>query len=153
MLDPLEVKEIIVSSLKFCNEKYQASIVAYALMPEHIHLILYFHDESRLIDYMRDFKKFTSVAIRNFHISRDPKVKGLLMYEYKGQKLKVWEDRFDDLVLYSRRVTLTKLKYINNNPMKAGLCERSEEYKYCSASFYSYSEIGPIDVLHVEEIL
>jgi hypothetical protein len=102
---------------------------------------------------MRDFKKFTSVAIRNFHISIDPKVKGILKYEYKGQKLKVWEDRFDDLALYSRRVTLTKLKYINNNPMKAGLCERSEEYKFCSASFYAYGEIGPLEVLHVEEIL
>ena len=29
-----------------------------------------------------------------------------------------------------------KLNYIHNNPVKAGLCELPEEYKYSSAKFY-----------------
>ena len=148
-----EAKKIITESITFCNKKYKASIVAYALMPEHIHLIIYFNEENKLSDYMRDLKKFTSVAIRNHVIAENQKYQRLLRYELDGQKLKVWKDRFDDLVLYSRKVTLIKLHYINNNPIKAGLCEKVEDYEYCSAGYYKTGKRGLIDVLHVEEIL
>lgn len=153
LLASAEAKKIIIESIAFCNNKYKASIVAYALMPEHIHLIIYFNEDNRLSEYMRDFKKFTSVAIRNHVIAENQKYQRLLRYEMDRQKLKVWKDRFDDLVLYSRKVTLIKLNYINNNPIKAGLCEKVEDYKYCSAGYYKTGKRGVLDVLHVEEIL
>lgn len=49
--------------LKFVNKKYKGSIVAYVFMPNHIHLVIYFH-EKNLSDYIRDFKKYTSTHIR-----------------------------------------------------------------------------------------
>jgi putative transposase len=33
-----------------------------------------------------------------------------------------------------------ELEYIHNNPVKAGLCELPEEYKYSSAEFYLLNE-------------
>ncbi|MCB0538191.1 MAG: transposase [Bacteroidetes bacterium] len=48
---------IVVESLSFCCNKYQASIMAYILMPNHIHLLIHFEDGKNRISFMRDFKK------------------------------------------------------------------------------------------------
>jgi hypothetical protein len=38
--------------------------------------------------------------------------------------------------MYNRVVPEQKLDYIHNNPVKAGLCQLPEEYKYSSAGYY-----------------
>jgi putative transposase len=130
------VKHLLLESLKFCNNKYNA-IVAYALMPEHIHLLLYFKEETMLIEYMRDFKKFTSVQIRHHWQNEQPGILDQLHHRNRKQQFKVWMERFDDVILYSSRVCCIKLNYVNNNPKKRGLCTCSEEYEYSSARFYA----------------
>jgi putative transposase len=122
-------------------------------MPEHIHLILYFEEENKLIEYMRDFKKYTSAQIRRFYMNTDHAVLSQLKFVHRTQEFKVWKDRFDDLFLYSRNVILTKVNYIHNNAVKAGLSERADDYPYSSASFYMNGEITGVEILHVEEIL
>ena len=44
--------------------------------------------------------------------------------------------RFDDEVIRDQRMFWTKLNYIHNNPVKAGLVRRAEDYKYSSAQNY-----------------
>jgi len=56
--------------------------------------------------------------------------------EYKDRKRKFWKKRFDDQVIRDQRMFYTKLKYIHNNPVKAGLVTRPEEYRYSSARNY-----------------
>lgn len=153
LIEPVAVKNILIDSLKFCNAKYNAAIVAYALMPEHIHLLLYFHEETKLIEYMRDFKKFTSVQIRRYWCDHQPEILEHIRYENSGQKFKVWMDRFDDVILYSPKVCYTKLNYVNNNPRKRGLCNQSEQYEYCSAAFYRGIPDPKITVLHLQDLL
>jgi hypothetical protein len=41
----------------------------------------------------------------------------------------------------------TKIKYIHNNPIRAGIVEKAEEYKYSSARNYIY---GDQSILFVE---
>jgi hypothetical protein len=38
--------------------------------------------------------------------------------------------------MYNRVAPEQKLDYSHNNPVKAGLCQLPEEYKYSSASYY-----------------
>jgi putative transposase len=86
---------------------------------------------------MRDFKKFTSGEIRR-KLEADEYLSELesLRYKYRKQKIKVWQDRFDDVALYSRKVLETKLNYIHENPVKKGFVKFAEEYKYSCAAYY-----------------
>jgi putative transposase len=122
---------LLYDSLKFVNKKYKVSIVAYVFMPNHIHLILYFHEENFLSAYMRDFKKYTSTHIRKL-IDEDGSggLLNNLRYSFGKQKFKVWMDRFDDVVIRSRKLMLTKLNYIHWNPVKKGLANSPEEYNH-----------------------
>jgi hypothetical protein len=42
--------------------------------------------------------------------------------------------------MYNREVASQKLDYMHYNPVKAGLCEKPEGYKYSSARFYELNE-------------
>lgn len=144
--------KILYDSIVFLNKKYNAYIMGYVLMPNHIHLILYFDKENKLSEYMRDFKKFTSIEIRR-QIEKDGRYKLLdeLRYEKRQQKFRVWQHRFDDVVLYTRKVLETKLEYIHQNPVKAGIVDFPTEYIYSSAGFYENGTNSQIDILNYNE--
>ncbi len=158
LIESKEMKDLLVENLIYYNEKYEAEIVAYALMPEHLHLMIYFRNGNHLIDYMRDFKKFTSKRIVEYWAKTKPdvlaKLSGIPNHDaVKGQKYKVWMDRFDDLHLYSSKVCVTKLRYINKNPVERGLCNREEDYDYSSAAFYNGKSDIKIQLTHLRDLL
>jgi len=95
-------KRIICDSIDFLNNKYETYALGYVIMPNHIHLILFFPKENRLSDWMRDLKKFTAVKIRQ-EIERLSEINLLecLRVSNKKQVFKIWEDRFDDVILTS----------------------------------------------------
>lgn len=135
--------QILADSLNFLTKKYDCHILAYVMMPNHIHLILYFPAQNHLSAFMRDFKKFTSVKLRQElernNISLEP-----LRYESRQQKFKVWMDRFDDVCIKSKEVFQSKFDYIHNNPLQEHwkLARHVEEYKYSSAGFTRVDRMG-----------
>ena len=137
---PLLVSEpccqILTQNFRFYNQQYKAALLAYVIMPNHLHFIIYFSEENKLSAYLRDFKKYTSLQIRTELQQSQPELARQLAYEHRSQHHKVWMDRFDDVCLYTRPVCETKLEYIHNNPVKAGLVADPLDYKYSSAKFY-----------------
>ncbi len=103
---------------------------------------------------MRDFKKFTSGEIRR-QIEKDGRYKLLeeLRYEKRQQKFKVWQDRFDDVVLYTKKVMESKLEYIHQNPVKAGIVDYPTKYIHSSAGFYEDGSMPPLDILNYNEVM
>ncbi len=87
----------------------------------------------------RDFLKFTGQQIKNDLQKNHPKVLEHLKVGGKDRKYQFWERNSLSIDLYSEAVFMQKLGYIHSNPVKAGLCNLAENYKYSSARFY---EIG-----------
>ena len=109
----------LAESLRFCCEKYGARLIAYALMPSHVHLISI--DGASLADLMRDFKKYTAQKVApDFGIADSG----------------IWMPRYDRVAIYSEDVLRTKLEYMHNNPIKSGLVERQEQWEWSSAKDY-----------------
>ncbi len=49
-------REIFLRALDAYRRKYGFLVHAYALMPDHYHILLYFPPRHRLVDFLRDFK-------------------------------------------------------------------------------------------------
>jgi putative transposase len=147
--------DIVCNSLNFCCKKYQSKISGYVIMPNHIHLIIYFPEGSKRIDFMRDFKKFTSTQIRKEIEKTTPNFLELIRFEKDKQLFKIWQDRFDELYLVSRKLLEQKLLYIHNNPLQEhwSLVKEPKEYKYSSARFYETGEQGDIPISHYLEFV
>jgi len=131
--------EIVLESLIFYTNKYNSDLISYALMPDHLHLIIALPENAVLSNFMRDFKKYTSVAIKkSLNNSKDDNSLKRKLQSYipsrSSRSFKLWQDRFDDVSIYSEKVLLTKMNYIRNNPVKAELVDDADDYLY--SSFY-----------------
>ncbi len=132
-------------SLNFCCEKYDAEILAFVFMPSHIHLIVFFNSDPRCSDFMRDFKKYTSVMFRRMIGSgEDTSFFESLSYQKGRQRYKVWSSRFHAIAIRHRTVLLTKIRYIHDNPVKAGLAQLAEDYNWSSARWYIDPELKTV---------
>jgi REP element-mobilizing transposase RayT len=101
-------------------------------------------------DLMRDFKKFTSTSIRE-QLQREGQKEFLDTMQKHGrlkkqQKYKLWMNRFDDIVIHDDTTLVTKVEYIHNNPVKAGLVSVPEDWIYSSAADYMGIRYGPLQV-------
>jgi len=101
--------------LYFDGERYQ--LRAWVIMPNHVHLLLTPRAEQSLTEIIRSLKSYTA-----------HKANQLL-----GRTGKFWfEDYFDRYIRDGNHYAAV-VRYIENNPVKAGLCQSPEEWRYSSA--------------------
>lgn len=142
---------ILFDSLTFVSKKYEADYLGYVLMPNHLHLLVYFKRKNQLSNLMRDFKKFTSGEIRRLvEAENRSELLEKLRFEKREQKFKLWQDRFDDVFIKSREMAATKIEYMHLNPLQAhwSLAVRPELYPYSSASFYELGLKSDLPIVH-----
>ena len=105
-------------------------------MNNHFHLIWQMLGNHTREAIQRDFLKFTAQQILKILLKeKSPMLKKLLVHA-KDRKYQIWERNSLSIPLWSGQVIWQKLEYIHYNPVRAGLCNYPEEYKYSSASFY-----------------
>jgi putative transposase len=127
--------EIIVTSLEHLRKKYGFEIWTYVLMPSHLHLVIAFPRENSLSAAMRDFKKYTAYKLRKLMEAegRHETLEELRHPDRRTSRFRIWEPRFDDVMIYSPKVLQTKVDYIHTNPVRAGLCSDPRDWPYSSA--------------------
>jgi putative transposase len=127
----------IINSLKYCHEHKDLLLIAYIIMPTHLHLITSNTEHTSLSEIMRDFRHFTSGQIRKlleednqaFYIESFHKAaKGL-----SDQDFKVWSYGFHPIALKSEKWLKQKMDYLHFNPVRKGFVELPEQWKYSSA--------------------
>ena len=147
-------RDVIIDSLKHCKQNKGLKIYAYVVMSNHLHLIVSTNEDHNLSDTLRDFKTFTSKQIiktilENNSESRQEWMVRLFKYHAKfnsnNSKFQFWKKDNRPIELESPKWISTKINYIHNNPVNAGLVEKPEHYLYSSASNYVNSK-GLIDV-------
>jgi putative transposase len=53
-----------------------------------------------------------------------------------------WQRRFYDFNVWSARKRVEKLRYIHRNPVKRGLVETPDQWRWSSFRFYACGETG-----------
>jgi putative transposase len=130
-----ECADIVIDSIKFCKKKFKFDISVLVIMPHHIHIILTVPESIKLSDIMRDFKKYTSVAIKRFLKEKqeyEKIFKQLCGYAPAKplRSFKLWQNRFASLPITSEEIYATKFNYIVYNPVRSGLVGKPEDYPY-----------------------
>ena len=127
---------------KFINtlETYKAvsgyKVFAYCLMSNHIHILIKVEKED--IDLIMK------------------RIAGSYVYWYNWKyyrKGHLFQDRFKSEPVENDEYFLTVLRYIHQNPIKAGIVEKIDEYEYSSYNEYIDRESSLIDKYFVYSIL
>ncbi|MGM9477609.1 REP-associated tyrosine transposase [Pedobacter sp. GSP4] len=150
-----ELAEVVIQSLKYCQDEKGLVIYAWCLMPSHLHMIVSATEGKKLSDIIRDFKKFTSKkiikTIGEINESREwllDKFSFAARINSKNKEYKFWQDGFHPITLYSNGFKDQKLDYIHNNPIESGIVLEAEHYNYSSAINYA-GGLGLLDVVYL----
>ena len=139
-------KQIITNNLTYCVEHKGLEIWAWCLMSNHLHAVLRAKEGNELSAIIRDYKKYTSKKIVEM-IQTEPESRREWMlhrFEHAGNldkritNYKFWQESNHAIFLDPLRPEIKKQKidYIHNNPVRAGIVEKPEDYLYSSARDY-----------------
>lgn len=148
-------RDIVIDSLKYSIDNKELLVFAFVVMSNHVHLIAQ-SSTGKLSDTIRDVKKFTSKSIVGT-IQTIPESRSDWMLNRFGfnarqhsrnKTYQVWTHENHAVQLYSPEFISEKIDYLHNNPVRAGLVEKPEDYLYSSARWYAGLEC----VLEVRDI-
>jgi putative transposase len=144
-----KIKTITCNALNEARDSAKILIFAYVVMPDHIHLITDSAKEisevlrytngitaKRVIDYLKE-NNFTSSLLK-------------LRQETKSRNYKhsLFEHHPNAFSITSEAVFMQKVNYIHQNPVRAGLVEKAENYKFSSAKIWCKNPLDdePLEV-------
>jgi REP element-mobilizing transposase RayT len=151
---PVE-KDRFVSILKRFARIYFTDVLGYAVMDNHVHILvrmlpernfsdqdiearfkLYYGEEAVFpvgrIDHFR--KKWASLS----EFVREVKQTFSRYYnKAKGRKGTLWGERFKSVIVERGETLIHCLAYIDLNAVRAGIVTRPEDYRWCSLGYHS----------------
>ncbi len=150
-------RDIFIESLKYCQQHKGLHLHAYVMMSNHIHLIVSVDESCSISDFVRDCKKFTAKRILNdIETSTIESRQAWMLHEFKyyasrhsrNEKYQLWQHDNHFVELSSPAFMQQKIDYIHQNPVRAGLVYKAEDYVYSSASNYAgIDQIIDVDCL------
>jgi len=138
-------RDFILENLTYCREKKGLYLYGYVIMSNHVHLVVQQKD-GKLSDWVRDFKKFTSKNLMkaifdNPEESRKEWLRMIFAFHAKANKrsgdLQFWTHDNHAVELYRPKMVASRMKYIHENPVRAGIVDQPEDYLYSSARNYA----------------
>lgn len=137
-----KASDIFLRALEGYRAKYELRVHAYALLPDHYHLLLWFPPKHELASFLRDFKSL--VGRQTVDWLQCENLGELLSHlELKRDRRRGKDARYSILQYNSyikgvrgSRALRQKLNYIHLNPVRAGLAQTPEAYLYSSARAY-----------------
>jgi len=117
---------LLWDAIDFVKSKYDFKLLAWAILPDHFHVII--NPESNDI----------SEIIKNIKL----KFSGLYRSKHNLTSGRVWQYRFWDRVIRNERELNNHLDYIHYNPVKHGLITNPHEYSnsslelFCEQGYY-----------------
>ena len=110
-----DYESFVVLMERACN-RTPMRVLAYCLMPNHFHFVLWPHGDADLSRWMH---WLLTTHVRHHHVR----------YETTGR---VWQDRFKAFPIQQDEHLLTVLRYVERNPLRAGLVMRAEDWSWSS---------------------
>jgi REP-associated tyrosine transposase len=133
-------RDVFLRILEEVRRRYQFYLVGYVVMPEHFHLLI---SESKLATpslFMQVLKQRVSRTLRRPLRRRNPNQLPLWREAREDVLRSIWQRRFYDFNVWSRKKRFEKLHYMHMNPVKRGLVARPELWPWSSYRFYHYGE-------------
>jgi len=96
-------------------------------MPEHVHLLVNEPPEILLGQFLKAFKQTASRRLR-------------------GEREHFWQRRYFDANIHGEEARSEVIQYIHRNPVKRGLVERPENYRWSSYIHYATGVRGTVEI-------
>ena len=120
---------VYLDKLKLYSEKYSVTVHSYVLMTNHVHLLMTPETEQGVSQVMQALGRYYVRYINQTY----------------GRTGTLWEGRYKSTLVDGDNYFLTVSRYIELNPVRAGMVAHPAEYPWSS---YQYNALGkPIELI------
>ena len=111
--------DLIIDVLRTNTPAGKFKLHDFVVMPDHFHVLL-------IVDGNTSIERAIQLIKGGYSFRRNKEL---------GLEGEIWPPGFSDIRVRDRKSFLAHKKYIDENPVKAGLAKSAEDYPYCSAYF------------------
>ena len=141
LADP-QARDLFVDTLETVRQWYGFWLIGYVVMPEHVHLLLSEPERKNLALVLQMLKQMVS-----------RKLGGPPYREAKGGEKEprpmstpFWQARYYDFNVWSEQKRIEKLRYIHRNPIRRGLVQKPEDWRWSSFRHYLTGEPCGVEI-------
>ena len=131
--NPIDIK-FYIKNMYELKDKFKIKIIAYCIMNNHTHLLLQCDRVENLCKYMHSLNTRYG--------------------QYYNKKYKrvgyVFRDRYRSEGIYGEEQLNNCINYIYNNPVRAGMCKKPDQYKFSNYKKIKESGMGKNIFLDIE---
>jgi len=132
-----EMKNLLCQAIDEARRSAGLLLFAYVIMIDHLHILT---DQPKPIsEVLRVLKGITARRLIDF-LKQGNCQSSLekLRHEVQNRNYKysLWQTEKNVLPIFSEGMFMQKVNYIHNNPVRAGLVEKSTDYRYSSARIW-----------------
>src|ERR1019366_7309603 len=126
---------ILIDEWRVANERHGWLVGRYVIMPDHVHFFCAAeHNAKTLPEFVRLWKQWTTKRMNEVEPSlTEPRLASAATAasETYGRTItRIWQREFFDHVLRSEEGYAEKWEYVRQNPVRAGLAARAEEWPF-----------------------
>jgi putative transposase len=122
----IELGQFVVAQFLIIAERFGFEIIAYCVMPDHIHVLLAGQgDDAFLKPCLQRYKQAT----------------GYNWKHVRGHRTRLWQEGFHDRILRDDDPTEGVVRYILENPVRAGLVDDPRAYALIGSANYDIDDL------------
>jgi putative transposase len=152
LLTSNESRRIFEAGLERVRQKFKLQVHAYVVMPEHVHLLL--SEPQWSTPGTAPLKPKHGLNGPPMLAETEPKTLADALKSLKqgvsrrliGDAGHFWQKRYYDLNIRDYPQFVEKVRYIHRNPVKAGLCERPEDWEWSIFRHYATGAEGRVGI-------
>lgn len=122
---------IVVSFLASRLGVTEGKCLGFVVMPDHVHALVWFSQAGRLSRFLQLWKGSSSMALKE-HLRRDRPRYAATIAPCDA----VWQPKYHDFNVRTEAKLLEKLEYMHGNPVRVGLVEKAQDWRWSSARWY-----------------
>ncbi|MEJ6476651.1 REP-associated tyrosine transposase [Pseudoalteromonas piscicida] len=115
----LGVNQVVIREIYHLEQDNFIKLIAYTLMPDHLHLLFQLMESCSLSDAIRSLKGRTAARLRVMNIQQ------------------LWQKGFYDTCILHNTMLRNQARYIVANPLRAGLVTQIGDYPYWNCIYLS----------------
>ncbi len=123
-----ELAGIVISAIRWRQERELAHLLAFVVMPDHVHWLFILGEAA--VAAARDSRWALSELLQSFS-----KHTSLEMNRVLGRSGPFWQEGFHDhAIRTTTEAALAVIEYIHANPVRRALCARPEDWPWSTAN-------------------
>jgi len=117
--------DIVLEAILFGRRQKWYYLLSFVVMSDHMHLVI-IPREKNISESIKSIKGFSARKIN----------------EEFNKKGSIWQGGFYDYILDSEEKVLSRVRYVEENPVRKGIVTNAEDYKYSSLRYREETDFG-----------